>query len=266
MRTIPPERFRIRVRIANHHPVARGQGWGPRTIPDLQFLCPLAGRYRYADDAETVEVAPGQVLCIEPDRRHTLSLLGSAAGELSTIHGELSEGSWSAGEYRSDPPPARVTTPAESALVAQRFRDCAAVFAGYGRLRQALCDTIATEIVLRLAERWRATATPATSARVAAMVAFIRDHAVRGCSRHQLARAFGVTPEHINAVFRRELQLTPSAVLNRERCRIAYRLLHDEGLTVAEAAERAGYRDAFYFSRVFTRLYQRPPGRCRMRA
>ena len=45
MRLIPPERFQVRVRIANRHPVRAGQIYGPRTIPDLQFICPLRGRF-----------------------------------------------------------------------------------------------------------------------------------------------------------------------------------------------------------------------------
>ena len=157
----------------------------------------------------------------------------------------------------------RVSRPTDPAAVTQQFLRCAAVYDGYSRLRQARCDAIATEILLSLAESWNATATPATSARIAAMVAFIRDHAVAGCSRHQLARAFAVTPEHVNALFKRELGLTPTAVLNRERCRIAYRLLHDEGMSVGAAATQAGFNDPYYFSRVFSGLYQRPPSQMR---
>lgn len=262
MRLIPPERFQVRVRIANRHPVAEGQVYGPRTIPDLQFICPLRGRFIYRDkDQPPIAVVPGEVLCIEPDVSHVFTAV--EAGEMTGMHVELADGSWADGDYRSDPPPPRVSHPADGAEVSAEFLRCAAMYQGYARLRQARCDAIATGIVLTLAEHWNATATPATSARIAAMVAFIRKHAVRGCSRHQLARAFAVTPEHVNALFKRELGLTPTDVLNRERCRIAYRLLHDEGLGVADAAAQAGFNDPFYFSRVFTRLYQRPPSRAR---
>lgn len=262
MRLVALPDLRVRVRIANHHQVTAGYVFGPRTIPDLQFLCPLSGRFTYHDnDQPHVDLVPGQVLFIEPDRKHVL--IGVDAGALSTMHVELAEGSWAAGHYRIDPPPPRITQPREAAEISAEFLRCAALYNGYARLRQARCDAIATGIVLALAEHWNATTTPATSARIAAMVAYVREHAVRGCSRHQLARAFSLTPEHVNAVFKHELGLSPTDVLNRERCRIAYRLLHDEGLSVADAAAQSGFNDPFYFSRVFTRLYQRSPSRAR---
>lgn len=79
------------------------------------------------------------------------------------------------------------------------------------------------------------------------MVAFIREHAVAGVDRHALAHEFDLTAEHVNALFRHELGLTPRDVLNHERCRIAYRLIHDEGVPVSTAATRAGYQDLYYF-------------------
>lgn len=262
MRLIPPERFQVRVRIANHHPVPAGQIYGPRTIPDLQFICPLRGRFTFhPQDQPLIEVLPGAVLCIEPNVRHVFTAVET--GEITGLHVELSAGSWADGDYRSDPPPPMISRPADPTALSSEFLRCAAIYQGYSRLRQARCDALATGILLALAEGWQATASPATSARLTAMVAFIRQHAVRGCSRHQLARAFAVTPEHINALFKRELGLTPTDVLNRERCRIAYRLLHEQGLSVGAAAAQAGFNDPFYFSRVFTRLYQRPPSRAR---
>jgi AraC-like DNA-binding protein len=242
--------------------VTAGLRYGPRTIPDLQFICPLRGRFAYAgSDGRADDLVPGQVLCIEPDIRHVFTAV--EGGEMAGMHVELSDGSWAQGDYRSDPPPPRVSQPADGAAVAAQFVRCAQLYEGYGRLRQARCSAIASDILLALAESWSATATPATSARIGAMVAFIREHAVAGCSRHRLARAFGVTPEHVNALFKRELALTPTDVLNRERCRIAYHLLHDQGVSVADAAAQAGFNDPFYFSRVFTKLYQRPPSRAR---
>jgi two-component system response regulator YesN len=53
--------------------------------------------------------------------------------------------------------------------------------------------------------------------------------------------------------------MTPSAVINRERVMLAYRLIHEQGKSVKEAAYAVGYQDPFYFSRVFKRTLGIPP-------
>ena len=265
MRVIPPDQFRPAVRIANHHPAPRGQEWGPRTIPDLQFICPLRGRFAVRDATGEVVAAPGQILCIQPNRWHTVALMpGEPDGEMAGMHLELvSNGRWAAGDYRSDPLPPPVSTPADPAAVREAFLRAARAFNGYGRLRASRLSAIAWEALLLLAESWTTAPTARSGGKVAAMVAHIRQHAVRGVDRHELAHEFDVTPEHVNALIKRELGLTPRDVLNQERCRIAYRLIHDEGLPVVEAATRSGYLDPFYFSRVFKAIYGMPPSRVR---
>ena len=265
MRLIDPAAMRPAVRIANRHAVPRGQAWGPRTIPDLQFICPLRGTLFHRDERGEVLVRPGQVLCILPEVRHVVGLApGEARGELAGMHLELvPDGRWAAGDYRCDPLPPRVATPDGMDGVRDAFIRAASVFGGYHRQRAALLSAIAAEALLRCAPAWGATAAAPLGGRTAPLVAHIRAHAVRGVDRHELARIAGLTPEHVNALFKRELGLTPREVLNHERCRIAWRLIHEDGVAVATAAARAGYDDAFYFSRVFKALYGVPPSRVR---
>lgn len=265
MQVIPVDALSPVVRIANHHPVDPGRVWGPRTIPDLQFIAPLRGRLLYHDAAGEVACVPGQVLVILPDTPHTVGLdPRDRAGEITGMHLELvPDARWAAGDYRCEPPPPRVTTPADPELVTATFVRAAATFKGYGRLRQARLRAIALEAVLLLAESWTAAPSAKAGSKVAAMVEHIRANAKRGVDRRELAYRFGCTPEHVNALFKRELGLSPRDVLNHERCRIAYHLIHDLGKGVGEAATAAGYADAFYFSRVFKRIYQVTPSRSR---
>jgi AraC-like DNA-binding protein len=263
MQRLSPPEFQPVVRIANRHPAAPVRRWGPRTIPDLQFILVLSGTFRYQDEHGATDVQPGEVLCIEPEIRHTLELVGRS-GELSGMHLELLPGRrWAADEYRSAPLPPRLTRAADPAAVREAFIRAAACFADVGRYRQARLSAIAREALLLLAETWSAAPGSDGARRTAPLVAHIREHARRGVDRHELARLAGLTPEHINALFKRELGLTPRDVLNHERCRLAYQLIHDEGLSVAEAAEQAGYADPYYFSRVFRALYAVPPSRVR---
>ena len=255
------------VRIANHHPVGKGQAWGPRTVPDLQFICPLRGTLFYRDEHGEARVSPGQVLCIMPEVRHVVGLLPTEArGVLAGLHVELAAGRWAHGDYRTDPLPAQVTTLPDAAAataVKAAFKRAAVVFGEYHRHREALLTAIAGEALIRCAMTWRTTPLAPPGGRTATLVAHLRTHAVRGVDRHELAELAGLTPEHINALFKHELGLTPREVLNHERCRIAWQLIHEQGIPVAEAAARAGYSDPFYFSRVFKKIYAVSPSRAR---
>jgi two-component system response regulator YesN len=93
------------------------------------------------------------------------------------------------------------------------------------------------------------------------ILSFIRRNLTNDLSRSVLAHEMGVTPQYMNPLFRKELGMTPSELVNRERVHFASRLMAAEGLSVKEAAARAGYNDQFYFSRVFKRIMNYPPSR-----
>ena len=87
----------------------------------------------------------------------------------------------------------------------------------------------------------------------------IRPRVAVANSIHDLAKAFGMTPEHVNAIFKREVGVSPGAFINRERVLKAYDLLVYEGLSVKETAFRTGFGDPFHFSKVFKKIMGMPP-------
>ena len=91
------------------------------------------------------------------------------------------------------------------------------------------------------------------------MVSYLRAHLNVKMTRRGLADEFGITPEHVNALFRKQLGVTPTQFIHREQMQLAYRYLRDEGLSVKETAARVGFDDPFYFSRVFKRVMHRTP-------
>jgi AraC-like DNA-binding protein len=223
----------------------------------------VSGEFEYlADDAAT-PVDPGQVLCIPPDERHTFRRRpGAGRGVISCIHCELLPGaSWRAGDYRLRPEPGLVTDAGGDPAVEERFRRCAAVFSGYGHYRAEMLETVAREVWLGLAERWTGAPAPALSSRTRRMVDWLRARLAEPVSRRDLAAAFFLTPEHVNALFRKELGISPTQFLHRERVLLAHRLMQSEGLSAKEAAARAGFCDQFYFSKVFRKVMGVPPSR-----
>jgi len=273
MITLTPTTLTPVVRIANYHTVLPLQSWPARIIPDLQLILIIKGRFSYAEAGEVgadladhaMTLVPGDLLWIEPARRHTFcSIEPQQEGLISGIHLELTAaGSWAAGDYRLKSVPPRRTQLTDFAYIHERFRRCAVTFRSYLPHRERLTSAIACEILLLLVGHWeQATTGQGTmqpSRRVAEMIAFIRANLARPLSRQVLATTFHLTPAYINLLFRRELGSTPSAVINRERVMTAYRLIHEEGQSVKEAAYAVGYQDPFYFSRVFKEILGVPP-------
>lgn len=84
-------------------------------------------------------------------------------------------------------------------------------------------------------------------------------------SLEKLARAVGSNKSHVSRQFKRETGLTVIEYLHKVRVDAAKRLLLS-GLKVATVAEFVGFSDAYYFSRIFTRLAGCPPSEYRQRA
>ena len=281
-RVLTPDAVRPVVVHSNYMTVARGQSWGERVIPDLELILIVAGRFSYnvRGEAAPVLLKAGDVLLIRPGESHTLRREEEPAhAAFSCIHLELLPGArWASGDYRCDPPPRRVT-PVDSWAIHDLFMRCSEVFSGYHRYRTALIETLVRELWIRLSECWTGGGPGGgIPERVRPMVSYLRAHlADPRVGRRDLAREFRITPEHVNALFRRALGVTPTQFLHRERILKAYRLLRDDGCSVKEAAAQVGFDDPFYFSRVFKRVLKRPPsawrrgasdshyGRCRLK-
>lgn len=262
IRTLTPSEIQPVIRIANYHAVLPGQVWPNRRLPDLQLILILQGEFEYLEENSTpLHLTPGAVLLIEPSIWHTFRHLAeSGAGFISGMHFEFTPvGTWAAGDYRLALTPERVTQVTDGVYLHERFRRLAQVYNSYHPYRTLQMRTVATEIMLILAAHWRQPLASELSPRMLAMIQFIRENLQVPLTRQDLAKAFRVSPEHVNWLFRKELGMTPSAVINRERVMLAYRLIHEKGRSVKEAAYEVGYTDPFYFSRVFKTVFGIPP-------
>lgn len=80
-----------------------------------------------------------------------------------------------------------------------------------------------------------------------------------------LARTLGLSPVQLTRRFRAAFQETPSSYLKSLRLAKARSLLKDSDLTLARIAERCGYENGFYLSRVFTNTTGMSPAEYRKR-
>lgn len=78
-------------------------------------------------------------------------------------------------------------------------------------------------------------------------------------SLSMVAAHIGITPNYLSTLFSREAGETFSEYLNRIRIRRATQLLRSSSGSINEIAEKTGYSDALYFSKVFRRLIGMSP-------
>jgi len=82
-------------------------------------------------------------------------------------------------------------------------------------------------------------------------------------SLDKVADAVHVSPFYLSHLFRDELGITFISYVTEVRLDLAKKLLKETRLTVAQVAERVGYSDASYFSRVFKKYVKVTPGKFR---
>lgn len=84
-------------------------------------------------------------------------------------------------------------------------------------------------------------------------------------SRQKIAQAISVSPQHLDRIFREELNLSVIKYLNRFRIQRAKELLLQAPDSITTIALRVGYNDAAYFNRVFHDMENQSPGAYRKR-
>ena len=255
---ISPEAVRPAVRYSNYLEVTPGTSWGPRIIPDFELILTVSGKYSYlkCDTGEKTEIGEGNVICIPPGEKHVFKCESAYYNRpvIACIHLELSEGSFLAGEYRlSDFPPLVTDTRGDTAIH-ELFRNCRNTFEGFGKYRREILSTTASELWLRLAEYREGTGERTLSPRIRQMTMFLEKNIAAFPTRHDLAKKFSITPEHVNAMFKKELGLSPSKFLTRIKIYQACRLLREDGLSIKETAHRLCFYDEFHFSKTFKRV------------
>jgi len=74
-----------------------------------------------------------------------------------------------------------------------------------------------------------------------------------------LAESAGLSRSQFTRRFQAAFGVSPAAYLTRIRMRMGRTLLLETGLTLDEIAERCGYQNGFYFSRVFRKVHGMSP-------
>ena len=127
------------------------------------------------------------------------------------------------------------------------------------------------DLLLNIAERlllWAAAANPELPAiredpRIERAILYLRVHFDEPLCVERLAEEAGWAPSHFAHRFREETGMSPMRYLETVRMRNACDLLLETTLDLEDIAQRCGFSNAGYFSRVFRKHWGMPPGRWR---
>lgn len=78
-----------------------------------------------------------------------------------------------------------------------------------------------------------------------------------------LAQKYQISPGYLSRLIKEELQLSFSEYIASKRIQKAKELLAEENLSIEEIAERVGYNDYYYFTKVFTKIAGISPSKYR---
>jgi AraC-like DNA-binding protein len=98
---------------------------------------------------------------------------------------------------------------------------------------------------------------------LAKMEQFISEELSAPLSLHDIARAVGVSRQHLLKICRMHRRQTPMAQLYAARLEVATDLLRHTGLPISVIADKCGFVSIYHFSRKFKQAYGESPSACR---
>jgi AraC-like DNA-binding protein len=98
---------------------------------------------------------------------------------------------------------------------------------------------------------------------VAAALQFLDDNITTSLTLQQVAARAHISPSHLRMMFHRQVGSGVLRYQHDRRMQLVLELLDQPQLSLQKIAHRCGYKDAEYFTRLFRRYHQMPPGRLR---
>jgi AraC-like DNA-binding protein len=93
----------------------------------------------------------------------------------------------------------------------------------------------------------------AIDSRIAAAIRYIEEHSMQGPENSEIAAQVGLSTGGFVRLFSRETGLSPRAFMQRRRLDRACLLLSQTGLSIDHIAEKCGFWDRNYFTKVFSK-------------
>lgn len=95
------------------------------------------------------------------------------------------------------------------------------------------------------------------------IIKYINENYSSDISVQSISKDFFLNPNYLSQLFKRELNITFTEFLTKVRLNHAKDLLGNSNLSIGEIAESIGYRDYFYFIKLFKKNTSQTPGQYR---
>ncbi len=262
------------VRYANFYSCLPGERIGPRFIYDFQLLLIQDGQGEVRIDNRLYDASAGDVFFFRPGQQHRITSATSSALRLLGIHFVFEDPDWdevgSKGLWniRWDPaitspqctlrpvPTAKSTPGPEIFRLAQQIVLSFSIHSYKQSVRQR-------GLLLMLLAAWQTDPAPEgclhyplSSADIQSIrraQALLHTEFTGLVRRDEIAERIGLSPAYFSRLFKRVTGLTFQEYLIQLRIARAQQLLLEGRLHIAEVARESGFRDPYYFSRLFHR-------------
>lgn len=275
-------KLRPKVNFANHFTAPAGYDWGPRIIPDYQFVYILEGEATIEFSGQMLELRPGNCIFYGPLTPHRLAASPRLPFTLSSVHF-----SWDAESTEPVSPVPNIRPCAQEELEAPApaytvhvqgtgdvelwpFFDVQGLEGHFVRMakqflhqesgyeivmRGYLLQLIGTLIRFQLDKRFRA---ESERGKIAAAAEAIRSRPAHAWTIPELAAIAGYHPTYFAELFREATGCTPKRYLVLERIKQAQQMLLQEK-SVEAVASKLGYSSVHYFCRNFKAVTGQTP-------
>jgi AraC-like DNA-binding protein len=236
---------------------------GPRIQSDYQLVIVHLGQADVSVDSGQCHIPPGSVALLLPGRREHFHF----SPRHRTHH------TWCAVHPNFVPPPLRRRLKGLPAVQTQSqafellMKAAFSLRAWRKKGGQDMLATLALALLqeyIRISESGTDEAdreSPCERAR-----RYLDEHCGEEDCLKKASQLAAVTPQHLIRLFRRHYDITPGRYLWQVRVDQGAGLLTATGLTVAEIAERCGFKNPFHFSRLLRQMQGRSPRQLRQRA
>ena len=235
---------------------APGGVCGPRIQQDYQLVIMHRGHLNLQLDREWMQVPAGYAILLSPHHREHFHF----DPENETHHSWCSMRASALSprlrrQFRRQLGPLHFGSELRELLEIGRR----AVLADQGELQDGFFLGLGMALLCGFAAKKSAAPLSAADEALSRLGKTIRDEYPAALSLTTLARASGVSSQHLLRLCRQKGLATPMEQLYAKRLEVAADLLCQTGLSVAEVAERCGFVQHFHFSRRFLHAYRSSP-------